>query len=137
MTTSNRRQAGLALAARRGAVVQVAADPWRMASQPEVVEGYTVTRHSNVEGETVYECSCADYTYRLLKCKHIHAALDYQVAEAYVISLFIGGNAARIEVWLERYRRHCLHRSDLAGCAYANPAPDHGCAASWASGDCT
>ncbi|MCB0079061.1 MAG: hypothetical protein KDD73_16790 [Anaerolineales bacterium] len=98
---SNRRRAGLALAATGGTVVQGAADPWRVASQSSALEGYLVTRHTNVEGETAYECSCADHAYRLLRCKHIHAALDWQVAEAYVISLFVGGKAARIEAWLE------------------------------------
>ena len=99
---SNRRRAGLALAATGGTVVQGAADPWRVASQSSALEGYLVTRHTNVEGETAYECSCADHSYRRLRCKHIHAALDWQVAEEYVISLFIAGKAARIEAWLKK-----------------------------------
>ena len=100
MTTSGRRRAGLSLAATRGAVVQIARDQWCVASEQTADTSYTVTRHTNLDGETVYDCTCSDYGYRRLKCKHIHAVLDWQVAEEYVISLFLAGQADKIEAWL-------------------------------------
>ena len=97
---SGRRRAGLTLAATWGAVVQIARDQWRVASEQTADTSYTVTRHTNLDGETVYDCTCSDYGYRRLKCKHIHAVLDWQVAEEYVISLFLAGQADKIEAWL-------------------------------------
>ena len=102
MMMSGRRRAGLTLAATWGAVVQIARDQWRVGSQSGAAKCYTVTRHTNLDGETIYDCTCADHSYRRLRCKHIHAALDWQVAEEYVISLFIAGKAARIEAWLKK-----------------------------------
>ena len=100
MAMSSRRRAGLTLAATRGAVVQIARDQWCVASEQTADTSYTVTRHTNLDGETVYDCTCSDYGYRRLKCKHIHAVLDWQVAEEYVISLFLAGQADKIEAWL-------------------------------------
>ncbi|MCB0078971.1 MAG: SWIM zinc finger family protein [Anaerolineales bacterium] len=107
MMMSGRRRAGLTLAATWGAVVQIARDQWRVASEQTADTSYTVTRHTNLDGETVYDCTCSDYGYRRLKCKHIHAVLDWQVAEEYVISLFLAGQADKIEAWLERRGTAC------------------------------
>lgn len=91
---NKRWRAGLAIAATRGMVDQVAVDQWRVASQSADDKAYLVTLHTNPDEEEAYECECPDHVHRVVNCKHIFAVGNWRTAEAYVIALIIRGEGA-------------------------------------------